>query len=249
MMTTTVIMIITILLNLLRSILLFLSATVRARSNLFCWSRTVSFTLILMSLPRTDVDYPICISYGVFNIAARRTHKQGGYCNNIIGNQPIIATLKDMFHYDNNMWRWQYQAVSYRRAWLISEGKKSDRRSEIDQCFKQIDDIYCHYYYKRCYIDSKPQPICREACEELEFKHCKLEFREALKMNFERRNWRIYQYHWVIINCTTLPYRNETTNCYYPNHDQGGWRKRLLANRNLSVIIVIFVNPKLVSAS
>lgn len=189
----------------------------------FAWSRTVTFTLIPMSLSRMNEDEPICISYGVFNIAARRTRKQDSYCNDIIGNQPIIATPKDMFYYDDSMWRWQYQAVSYRRASLgISEGKKSDRSSEIDQCFKQIDDIYCHYYYKRCYIDSKPQPICREACEELEFKHCKREFREALKMNFERRDRRIYQYHWDIINCTTLPYRNETTNCYYPNHDQGG---------------------------
>lgn len=223
MMTTAVIMIITILFNLLRSILLFLSATVHAWSNLFCWSRTVTFTLIPMSLSRMNEDEAICISYGVFNIAARRARKQGSYCNDIIGNQPIIATTKDMFYYDDSMWRWQYQAVSYRRASLhISEGKKSDRLSEIDQCFKQIDDIYCHYYYKCCYIDSKPQPICREACEELEFKHCKREFREALKMNFERRDRRIYQYHWDIINCTTLPYRNETTNCYYPNHDQGG---------------------------
>lgn len=184
----------------------------------------MTFTLIPMSLSRMNEDEPICISYGVFNIAARRTRKQGGYCNDIIGNQPIIATPKDMFYYDASMWRWQYQAVSY-RSWAsldISEGKKSDRLSEIDQCFKQIDDIYCHYYYKRCYIDSKPQPICREACEDLQFKHCKREFREALKMNFERRDRRIYQYHWDIINCTTLPYRNETTNCYYPNHDQGG---------------------------
>lgn len=88
-----------------------------------------------------------------------------------------------------------------------------------------------------------------EACEELEFKHCKQEFREALKMNFERRDRKIYQYHWDIIDCTTLPYRNETTNCYYPNHDQGGQRKGLLVNRNLSVMIVIFVDLKLVSAS
>ena len=173
---------------------------------------------------RISKNEPICISYRLFDIKVTKEQKHRSYCKYILGNQPVNETPRDMEH-DKDMWRYQY-AKQYGWIFLFphfafTKGITFKKPSEVNQCFKKIDDIYCHYYYRRCYIDSKPQPICREACEELEFTYCSRVFKEALLMN-KKTNKKILTFHWVIINCTAVPFRNETTNCYYPDHDKGG---------------------------
>lgn len=162
-----------------------------------------------------------CISYRLVDSEVTKEHNHRSYCKYILGRQTVMNRTSKLDNlYDADMWRYQY-AKHFGRLFLNPhKGAKFNKPSEVNKCFKQIDDIYCHYYYKRCYFDSDPQLICREACEELEFKNCQQLFKKAAEMN-KSTNRRIYPYYWVIINCTVLPFRNETTNCYYPDHEKG----------------------------
>lgn len=91
-------------------------------------------------------------------------------------------------------------------------------------CLDMVDDVYCHHYFKRCYISSRPPLICRETCEELFFKVCDREYKIVKEfMNSTQREAVRYPYFFDIIDCTTLPFRNESSNCYYPDKIRGQW--------------------------
>ena len=85
-------------------------------------------------------------------------------------------------------------------------------------CLEEVDDLYCHHYFKRCYFSFSPQPVCREACEELTFKRCDREFKTVTAYNQLIRESPFY---WDIIDCTIMPFRNESSNCYYPDKIRG----------------------------
>ena len=66
--------------------------------------------------------------------------------------------------------------------------------------------------------------LCREACEELIFRVCDREFKEASDFNKGRDARKgFFTYYWDIIDCTRLPFRNESNNCYYPDKVRGGY--------------------------
>ena len=117
--------------------------------------------------------------------------------------------------------------VRSRQISINGQGKVPDSSFEVRQsCLEKVDDIYCHYYFKRCYIDSRPQRLCREACEELIFKLCEREFKFVLDFNKARRKIN-FPLFWEIINCTTLPFRNsKSSNCYFPDKIRGWCSKR-----------------------
>ncbi|XP_068680678.1 uncharacterized protein [Montipora foliosa] len=131
-----------------------------------------------------------------------------GYCEHILGNSPVFGkTKEDLRNNENSMLRYNLLKV-YSKFY-----KELDVR---ESCLAAVDDIYCHYYFPRCYISSPPQPVCREACEEKFLKVCDHEIKVAKTFN-EDNPVLSWPYYWDIINCTTLPYRNQTSNCYYPD--------------------------------
>ena len=135
-----------------------------------------------------------------------------GYCEHILGNSPVFGkTIEDLWNND----------IKMRRYNLLKVYLESSREIDVgESCLAAVDDIYCHYYFPRCYISSSPQPVCREACEEKFLEVCDQELKVA--KTFNRENLALaWPYYWDIINCTTLPYRNQTSNCYYPDVIQG----------------------------
>ncbi|CAH3161248.1 unnamed protein product, partial [Porites lobata] len=77
-------------------------------------------------------------------------------------------------------------------------------------CKETIDDVYCHHYFKRCFIDSPVQIVCREACEKFRLV-CKTLL--ELASFFPALNW--INAH--VIDCTVLPSRDESSICYDPD--------------------------------
>ena len=97
---------------------------------------------------------------------------------------------------------------------FIGHSEQEDRPRQ--SCLKQINDIYCHHYFQRCYIDFTVQRVCREACEKLKSEHCELEFEMADHLN----RYGTHTFH--IIDCTDLPSRKGTGICYDPaNRTEG----------------------------
>ena len=156
-----------------------------------------------------------------------------GYCKSILGYQPIYGTdLYELEENEMNMLRYQI-AKNFVESSREKNGEVviNDNSYVVRQsCLDMVDDVYCHHYFKRCYISSRPPPVCREACEQLFFKVCDREFKIVEDfMNSTQRHYALnYPYFFDIIDCKALPFRNESSNCYYPNHIRGQWRRLLL---------------------
>ena len=137
-----------------------------------------------------------------------------GHCKHILGNSPVFGkTMEDLQNNEKKM-----------SMFGLLELLKPLKISIISKrCLAAVEDIYCHYYFPRCYNSSSVQPICREACErkfllkehvcDQLIKAWKTLNRETLEHAFTllRPSNLVY-----ILNCTTLPSRNQTRNCYYP---------------------------------
>ena len=139
-----------------------------------------------------------------------------GYCKHILGNSAVFGkTMEDLQNKEQKLLR----TLEFLRLTLIVPQLVSE------SCFAGFEDIYCHNYFPRCYISSSPQPVCREACEGKFFlKVCDhlIKWGETInKENLEKGLF--FSRHLKVddINCTTLPYRNQTSNCYYPDVIQG----------------------------
>ena len=173
---------------------------------------------------------PVCEPYGLDN----RLFQDGGYCKDILGNRPVYGSdLSELYENEKKMRRYQmtiYLFHKMEKYFLqkirqnLTEEQKNIRKKSFwvrQSCLEEVDDIYCHHYFKRCYFSSSPQPVCREACEELTFKRCDAEFKMVIGFNQERLKFPDWPFYWDIINCTILPFRNESSNCYYPDDIRG----------------------------
>ena len=146
-----------------------------------------------------------------------------GYCKHILGNLPVFGSKQQL--QDNEQKMQRYELL---KTYFKSQPKSSPDNYELRQsCVLVVDDIYCHNYFKRCYISSAPQPVCRDFCEDTFLKVCDREIKIAEEFN-TRKDLFSWPYYWEIINCTTLPYRKETSNCYYPDVIQGWYSPKVL---------------------
>lgn len=103
----------------------------------------------------------------------------------------------------------------------IKYQKSIDNSFNVRQsCLDMVDDVYCHHYFKRFYIDTNPQFVCREACTKMFYHDCDREYKIVLKFTEERQNT-LYPFYFDIINCTRLPSRNESSQCYTPDKIRG----------------------------
>ena len=151
-----------------------------------------------------------------------------GYCKHILGNLPVFVTKQQL--QDNEIKMKRYDLM---KMYFKSENKPGHFTGKLRQsCELVVNDIYCHYYFKRCYISSARQPVCREFCEDTFLKVCDQEIKFAEEFN--RRSKLLEHYtlgYWDIIDCTTLPYRNQTSNCYYADVIQGWYFTKVLLCR------------------
>ena len=123
----------------------------------------------------------ICRPYG-------RIFQTGGYCKSVLDNLPVYGKdLSELY-------------VKERKLPLYQVAKDFLYSSfEVRQsCLKAVDDIYCHHYFKGCYLSSSPHILCREECQDLFFRLCNRQFK--LFSDFYN------PFFWDIINCTTLPF-------------------------------------------
>ncbi|XP_068700490.1 uncharacterized protein [Montipora foliosa] len=125
-----------------------------------------------------------------------------GYCKQILGNSPVFGKMEDLRNNHEKL-----------RGFNVLKSS-SPQYFVRESCLAAIDDMCCHNYFPRCYISSSPQPICREACEEKFLKVCDQEIKVAKTLNSEQPF--SLPFNFEIMNCTTLPYRNQG-NCYYPD--------------------------------
>ena len=149
-----------------------------------------------------------------------------GYCEDIIGYLPVYGSNKNEL-YENEMKMYRYRAM---KTFLEQTRQNSTDNSYVvrQSCLDMVDYVYCHHYFKRCYISSSPQFVCREACDNLYYKACDREFK--MVMDFLNSQG---PYPFDIINCTTLSFRNESSNCYYPDEIRGQCKGLLVSLPNL----------------
>lgn len=171
---------------------------------------------------RSAADGPLCVPYGL-------NFQNGGYCKDIIGNLPVYGS--DIYElYDNEKKLRLYQVakdfvLQTRENSTKGMRKVTDGLFEVRQsCLDAVDDIYCHYYFKRCYISSSPQVLCREACDELFLNLCDREYKMVSDFILSQTRSE-YPFSWDIIDCKTLPFRNESSDCYYPDKIRGQYRQ------------------------
>ena len=144
-----------------------------------------------------------CTPYGINEFL----FDNGGYCKSIIGNQTVNGTMVQLQDKEQKMRKFEKFINKQKQKVHILVWEKFGPRQS---CLDQIDKIYCHHYFQRCYIDSTVQRVCREACEELKSKHCDQELKLISPTN-----------SFDIIDCTDLPSWNESSICYHPNKIQG----------------------------
>lgn len=162
----------------------------------------------------------ICRPYG-------RIFQTGGYCKSVLNNLPVYGKdLNELYVNERKLQLYQVAKDFLLKTRKNSTDKPSvmlDSSFEVRQsCLKAVDDIYCHHYFKRCYLSSSPQILCREACQDLFFRLCNREFKLVSDFNKDRLyQTPEYPYFWDIINCTILPFQNESSNCYYPDKIRG----------------------------
>lgn len=146
---------------------------------------------------RSFTDISSCIPYGINT----SLFKNGGYCKRVIGNVAVNGTpeLEDneekLRHYETNI-----QSL----FGLVNPPQS---------CTEKIDDIYCHHYFKRCFIDSPVQTVCREACETF-LSVCK--YLLAFARYLSGLNFNVH-----VMDCTVLPSRKESSICYDPDTIRG----------------------------
>ena len=138
-----------------------------------------------------------------------------GYCKDIIGFQQIYGRNRNELQHNEE------KMLQFRKFLLKgSHGNLTDGVQIIiygipfvlrQNCLDMVNNVYCHHYFKRCYIASRPQLICKETCKELFFKVCGLNYKmmALLRSKFD------------LIDCSTLPFRNKSSSCYYPNKTRG----------------------------
>ena len=173
---------------------------------------------------RSEAIGSVCIPYGLDD----RLFQNGGYCKDIIGNLPVYGQdIYELYYNEEKLRRYQTAKdflLQTRKNLTNGQQKILDGSFETRQsCLDSVDDIYCHYYFERCYINSTHQLLCREACEELYFKLCDREYKLMTQFNNKDP---IFPFYWDIINCTTLPFRNESRNCYYPDKIRGWYVRK-----------------------
>ena len=167
---------------------------------------------------------PVCIGYGTID----HLFSKGSYCGHVIGTQPVEVIPAKILINEHKMRVYQlFKTKVLQSPGLFMNLNKLRNKYFVApprrKCLEQIDDIYCHHYFKRCFIDSwGSQMLCREACEELIFQVCDREFKEASDFNKGRDSRKdFFGFYWDIIDCTRLPFRNESNNCYYPDKVRG----------------------------
>lgn len=147
---------------------------------------------------RSFTDISSCIPYGI----NKSIFKNGGYCERIIGNVAVNRTPE----LEANEEHFNRYEGNFKRYFWITSGHQS--------CKETIDDVYCHHYFKRWFIDSPVQIVCREACEKFRLV-CKTLL--ELASFFPALNW--INAH--VIDCTVLPSRDESSICYDPDRIRG----------------------------
>ena len=179
------------------------------------------------TMKRPVVDGPLCEPYGL----DKRLFENGGYCKHVLGDLPVFGS--DIYELEENEKKIRrFEVIKqliprYHSNSKDQQGIIRGKFLEVRQsCLEMVDDIYCHHYFKRCYISSKPQPVCRQACEELMFKVCDREIKVVSEFNHNRLGlFHSWPYSWDLINCTNLPSRNESSHCYYPDKIRGQYKK------------------------
>ena len=114
------------------------------------------------------------------------------------------------------------------RTFIMQKQVNSSRNNATEKfvanrqkCLKKDHDMTCHEFFKRCYISSsRPQLLCREACEDLIFNVCKQEAKIFADF-LERMRSSGRRYAIKVMDCTEMPFRNESPNCYYPDQMRG----------------------------
>ena len=162
---------------------------------------------------RSAGNGPLCVPYSSL-------FQNGGYCKDIIDNLLVFGKNERELQGNENKLH-NFAKITKENKVIIS--RFVDIRKS---CLERVDDIYCHHYFKRCYLSSAPQTVRREACEDLMFNVCDQEIKTALEFNRNRPKLFYWKYYWDIINCTTLPSRNESSNCYYPDKTRGQYGKK-----------------------
>ncbi|KAL9976276.1 hypothetical protein ACROYT_G013559 [Oculina patagonica] len=187
------------------------------------WQKNLTLAfgaLVLVTLPEAS-NSTVTIRNGTSECVPAPVHTKAGvctpyqvafpkgYCKDIIGYLPVYGTHQFELHLNEIKLLLFQKFLERSRANSTEEGWQiitNDKSFAVRQsCLDMVDDVYCHHYFKRCYISSRPQVICREACEELFFQVCDREHEMVKTLNFD------------IIDCTTLPFRNQSSNCYYPD--------------------------------
>ena len=135
-----------------------------------------------------------------------------GYCKDIIGYTPVYGSYQDLNKSENKLLSYQVA-----KNFLLKTRQPREIKSFVRQsCLEMVDDVYCHYYFKRCNISLKPQFICRETCNKLLFEVCDREFIEVKRFAAQDPS-----FFMDIINCGILPFGNESPNCYYLDKIRG----------------------------
>ena len=134
--------------------------------------------------------------------------KNGGYCKRIIDHQPVNGTMIQLQRKEQKMGELETFINTAKQSilWKMFGPRQS--------CLNQIDKIFCHHYFQRCYTDSTVQRVCREACEEFKSKYCNrglIQLKMFLPKNFSSE----------IIDCTDLPSLKESSICYHPDKTRG----------------------------
>ena len=168
----------------------------------------------------TDVLNGECIPY--------QAQFPNGVCKDILGYQPIYGmSLNELKGKEYGRRNYQLTKTLVKQERVNSLGNETvdEFFNARERCEKMDDDVSCHESFERCYISSSPQLLCRETCEELAFNVCKREYKLYEELNEAQRDSG-YPYTYVIRNCTALPFRNESPNCYYPDEIRGQWNEK-----------------------
>lgn len=149
-----------------------------------------------------------------------------GACKDIIGYQPVYGiNINKLKSNERGQSRYQLVKTLTMQQQVYSSGNNAldDFFTSRERCLKMDADVSCHQSFKRCYISSSPQLICREICEDLTFNVCKREYK-IIEDFVKSQQGSSYPYTFETTDCSTLPFRNESPNCYYPDEIRGQWK-------------------------
>ncbi|KAL9976280.1 hypothetical protein ACROYT_G013563 [Oculina patagonica] len=139
-----------------------------------------------------------------------------GSCKDILGYQPVYAINQKVLEMIDSAHS-RYQVIKTFIRVTSSRNNATDNfYADRERCLEKENDMTCHNYFKRCYISSSPQLLCREACEDLIFNVCKREAKILADFVEQRRRSGSFD-GFGAMNCSKMPFRNVSTNCYYPD--------------------------------